>query len=46
MVVMNLKMGRNRDADIENRLMNTARAGEDGTNGESSIEIYTSSCVN
>ena len=33
--------GRNRDADIENRLVETAREGEGGTNGESSIETYT-----
>ena len=32
--------GRNRDADIENRLVETAREGEGGMNGESSIETY------
>ena len=30
----------NRDADIENRLVETAREGEGGMNGESSIETY------
>ena len=35
---------RNKDADIENRLMNTAREGERGTNWESSIETYTLPC--
>ena len=33
--------GRNRDSDIENRLMDTAGAGEGRTNWESSIEICT-----
>ena len=36
--------GRNKDADIENRLVD--RAGEEvGTNLESSIDIYTPLCV-
>ena len=33
--------GRNRDADIENRLVGTVGEGEGGTNWESSIETYT-----
>ena len=33
--------GRNRDADMENRLMDTAVEGEGGTSWESSTEIYT-----
>ena len=32
--------GRNRDADIENPLVDTAGKGEDGTNWESNIEAY------
>ena len=32
MVLMNLFSGRNRDADIENRLVDTAGEGEDGAN--------------
>ena len=32
MVVMNLFAGKNRDTDIENRLMDTVGEGEDGTN--------------
>ena len=31
----------NRDSDIENRLVDTVREGESGTNWESSIETYT-----
>ena len=37
--------GRNGDADIENRLVDTIREGKSGTNGESRIDIYTLSCV-
>ena len=37
--------GRNRDADIENGLVDTAGEGEWGTNLESSIEIYILPCV-
>ena len=33
--------GRNRDADIENGLVDTAGEGEDGMNWECSIETYT-----
>ena len=32
MVLMNLFSGRNRDADIENRLVDTAGEGKDGAN--------------
>ena len=32
MVLMNLFAGSNRDADIENRLMDTVGQGKDGTN--------------
>ena len=35
----------NGDTDIENGLVYTAGEGEDGTNRESSIDIYTLSCV-
>jgi len=37
--------GRNRDADVENGLMDTVREGEGGTNGESNTDIYTLPCV-
>ena len=37
--------GRNRDTDIENRLLDSAREGKGGTNQESSIETYTLPCV-
>ena len=33
--------GRNRDADIENRLVGTAGEEEGGMNGDSSMETYT-----
>ena len=33
------------NADIENRLVDTVEEGESGTNGESSINIYTLPCV-
>ena len=35
----------NGDKDVENGLVDTVREGESGTNGESSINIYTLSCV-
>ena len=35
----------NRDTDVEKRLVDTGEEGESGTNGESSINIYTPSCV-
>ena len=35
----------NGDADVENRPVNTVKEGGSGTNGESSINIYTLSCV-
>ena len=34
--------GKNGDADVENRLVDTAGKGEGGTNWESSIAIHTS----
>ena len=37
--------GRTGDADVENGLTDTEREGEDGTNGESSIVVYTQSRV-
>ena len=37
--------GRNRDADIENRLVNTMGEGEGGMNRESNTEACTLSCV-
>ena len=37
--------GRNRDADTENRLVDTVREGEGGTNWESTMEMYTLSYV-
>ena len=33
------------DVDIENRLVNIVGGGKSGTNGESSINIYTLLCV-
>jgi len=35
----------NRDTDVEKRLVDTGEEGESGINGESSINIYTPSCV-
>ena len=35
----------NEDTDVENGLLDTVREGEGGTNRESSIDIYTLSCV-
>ena len=35
----------NRDADIENRYVDTVGKGEGGTNWESRIDIYTLPCV-
>ena len=37
--------GKNGDSDAENSFVDTAGEGESGTNGESSIDIYTLSCV-
>ena len=37
--------GRNGEADVENRLVNTVGEGESGTNGESNIKMYTLSGV-
>ena len=37
--------GRNTDTNIENRHVDTVGEREGGTNWESSIEIYTLSCV-
>jgi len=37
--------GRNGDADIENRRVDTAREGESGANGENSTDTYTLLCV-
>ena len=50
MVLMNLFSGRiqwssSGDTDIENRLVDTVVVGESGSNGESSIDICTLSCV-
>ena len=48
MVLMNLfagKIWRYRDADIENGLVDTVGEGESGTNGESSINMYTLSYI-
>ena len=45
MVLMNLLEGRNRDADVVKRLVDTAGEGEGGTNGESSIDICTPRCI-
>ena len=44
MVLMNL-LTRNGDVDIENGLVDTVGKGKSGANGESSINIYTLSCV-
>ena len=43
MVLMKYLQGRNGDADVENRLVNTVE-GESGTNGKS-ITIYALPCV-
>ena len=37
--------GRIGDADTERKLVDTMREGENGTNGESSIDIYILSCA-
>ena len=37
--------GRNRDTDVKNRHAETARKGEGGMNGESSVEISILQCV-
>ena len=37
--------GRNGEADVENRLVNTVGEGESGMNGESNIKMYTLSDV-
>ena len=37
--------GRNRDADVQNEHVDTAAGGEDGTNWEIRIDIYTLLCV-
>ena len=37
--------GNNRDADTENRIVDTVQEGEGGMNRESSIETYTLPCV-
>ena len=39
-VLMNLFVGQNRDADVENRLVDPESEEEGGTNWESSIETY------
>ena len=36
--------GRNGNADVDNKLVDTAMEGGGGTNGESSINIYALSC--
>ena len=36
--------GRNRDADVENRHVDTEREGKGGTNWEIRIDIYTLPC--
>ena len=41
MVLMNLFQGKNRDADIENELVNPAEEGEGGVNWKSGTDIYT-----
>ena len=41
MVQMSYLQGRNRDTDIENKLVDPVEEGEGGTNWESSIDIYT-----
>ena len=37
--------GRNRGADLENRLVDTVGKGEGGLNCESSSDVYTPPCV-
>ena len=41
MVLWTYLQGRNRDADVENKLMDIAGEGEGGMNWQSSIEIHT-----
>ena len=43
-VLMNLSVRQDRDADTENRLVDAAREGEDGTNPDSSTETDISPC--
>ena len=45
MIQMNLFAGRNRDADIVNRHVDTVEEGEGGTNREIGIDIHTLPCV-
>ena len=44
MVLMKYLQGRNGDADVENRLVNTVR-GRRGRDKQSSLEIYTLPCA-
>ena len=44
-VLMTLLYGRNGDADVENKLVDTAGEGDGRKNCESSTDIYTPSCV-
>ena len=46
MVLMNLLQGRNRDAGIENGLVDTERKGMGGMDQESGLETYTLPYVN
>lgn len=43
MLLSNYLLPKNGDTDIENRVMDMGREeeGEDGTNGDSSVEAYT-----
>ena len=41
MVLVNYLQRGNRDADIENRFIDTVREGEGGTNSEIGTETYT-----
>ena len=41
---MNLFKGRNRDADVEKRFVDTGREGEGRVNWESSIYMYPTMC--
>ena len=42
---MNLFAGKEWRLDVENGAVDTEREGESGTNGKSSINVYTLSCI-
>ena len=44
MLLMNLFAGRDRDADVEDKLTGTVGWGDSGVNGESSTDIHALPC--